>query len=75
LNFLLQPEISAKITNFNYYPNAVEKSKEFIQPEILFDPIIYPSAESLKKAETIYPLSEKGEALYTETWQRFLDAP
>lgn len=75
LNFMLRPEISAKITNFNRYPNAVEKSKEFINPEILFDPLIYPDANSLKNAEMIESLSEEGEALYENAWKRFLEMP
>jgi putrescine transport system substrate-binding protein len=47
INFILQPEIIAEITNYVFYPNAVPASKEFIDPEIANNPEIYPPQEVL----------------------------
>jgi putrescine transport system substrate-binding protein len=44
IDFILQPEIIADITNFVYYPNAVPASLEFVEPEIRDKPAIYPPA-------------------------------
>jgi spermidine/putrescine transport system substrate-binding protein len=72
LDFLLRPEISAWITNENYYASPNEAARPFIEPEILNDPVIFPSNESLKNAEVLLPLSPEGEALYSQVWKRFL---
>lgn len=71
LNFLLRPEISAMIVNQNYYASANETAREFIEPEIRNDPVIFPPDEDLKKGEVYLPLSPAGEATYQELWDRF----
>ncbi|MBI5965982.1 MAG: spermidine/putrescine ABC transporter substrate-binding protein [Chloroflexi bacterium] len=74
INFLLRPEISAEIVNQKYYASANESAQPFIDPQIFNDPAIYPGEESLINAEIILPLSARGQKLYDEIWQRFLDA-
>ncbi len=74
LNFLLRPEISAQITNENYYASPNEAARSFIEPEILNDPIIFPSSAELKNAEVLLPLSPEGEQRYLDIWERFLAA-
>lgn len=51
LNFCLQPEIAAQITNETGYPNANEASKKFIQPKILNNPARYPDQQTLSRCE------------------------
>lgn len=74
LNFLLRPEISAMIVNENYYATANEAAREFIDPEIIGDPAIFPPLEKLRYAEVYLPLSPEGQALYRESWASFLVA-
>jgi spermidine/putrescine-binding protein len=74
LNFLLRPEISGRIANENYYPMANEAATPFIDPEILNNPVIYPSNKDLRNAEILLPLSAEGEKLYAEIWERFVAA-
>ncbi len=74
LDFLLRPEISGQIVNSNYYPMANEAATEFVDPEILNDPVVYPTNEEMKNAEMLLPLSPEGEKLYAENWERFLAA-
>lgn len=45
LNFLLRPDIMAKLTNKSYTANAVPASNPFVLPEILNNPVIYPTPE------------------------------
>lgn len=71
LNFLLRPEISAWITNENYYATPNEAARAFIEPEILNDPVIFPTKVQMRNAEVLLPLSPQGEELYNETWERF----
>ena len=49
INFLLRPDIMARITNHTYFANAVPASKDFINPEIVNNSNIYPPAENFKK--------------------------
>lgn len=74
LNFILRPEISAQIVNGNYYPMANEAAKSFVDPEILQDPVVYPTNQEMKNAELLLPLSKEGEQLHAEIWERFLAA-
>lgn len=75
LNYMLQPEISAEITNFNSYPTGNEKAGNFINPSILLDPVVFPKNENLRNAEILLPLSPEGEKLHRQVWERFLAAP
>jgi len=73
LDFLLQPDISGKIINESYYPMANDAAVPFIEPEIINNPIIYPSTEVLESSEIILSLSPEGIKLYDEIWQQFMD--
>jgi len=42
INFILDAENGAALTNWNYYASPNAASVEFIDPEILEDPIVYP---------------------------------
>ena len=67
INYLMDAENGAAITNFSYYASPNEASKEFILEEILDDPSIYPPPEVEEK---LYWLTEVGDAvfLYDEAW-------
>jgi spermidine/putrescine transport system substrate-binding protein len=72
LNFLLRPEIGAQIVNENLYATANQAAYPFIKPEILNNPIIFPSADTMKRADWYLPLSPAGDKLYADIWQRFM---
>jgi spermidine/putrescine transport system substrate-binding protein len=67
LNYLLDPQVGAAITNYTYYPSPNKAAEEFINPDILSDPSIYPPQEIRDKLEYGKPL---GEAifLYDQIW-------
>lgn len=67
INFLLDAENGASITNYTYYASPNAAAREFILPEILEDPSIFPSEETIAKLEYGRPL---GEAifLYDKIW-------
>jgi spermidine/putrescine-binding protein len=46
INFLLDAENGATLTNWNYYASPNEASEEFIDPEVLEDEAVYPSDET-----------------------------
>lgn len=48
LNFLLRPGVSAEITNFCHMATMVLEARPFIEPEILNNPLVFPSQEILE---------------------------
>ncbi len=68
IDFLLQPEIMAGITNTTGYANAVQSSKPFVKKEILEDPVIYPPAEVVAKEFQVPPAELAKERERTRIW-------
>ncbi len=46
LNFILDAENGAALTNWNFYASPNKAALEFIDPEVLEDPIVYPTDTS-----------------------------
>lgn len=53
INYLLDAENGAALTNWNFYASPNAAAEEFIEPEILEDDTIYPSDELSEKLEII----------------------
>lgn len=70
LNYLLDPKIIAAITNEIYYGNANLAANAYVRPEILNDPILYPTPEIEAR---LYPNVETTialERIRTRIWTR-----
>lgn len=67
MNYLLEPEVAAAITNATYYASANEAAKQFIDPVLLVDPSVYPPDEVIAKLVWI---EDVGDAvfIYDEIW-------
>jgi spermidine/putrescine transport system substrate-binding protein len=63
INYLLDPEVGAALTNFTFYASPNEAAKAFIDPAILEDPSIYPPPEVQDKLEW---LTDLGDAIFIE---------
>lgn len=70
IDFLMRPEINAEIANQNLYATPNEAAFPYIQPELLNNPVVFPSAESLRNSEVILPLSGRGQEMYDDVWDR-----
>jgi spermidine/putrescine transport system substrate-binding protein len=75
LNFLMRPDINATIANENLYATPNEAALQFIDPEILNNPVIFPVNSDLVNAELILPLTPEGQLLYDQIWERFTTSP
>ena len=71
INFLLQPEIAAEITNHITYSNAVPASKPMIKPEIVSDPYLYPSETAMAEYFTYDPQEDDLLRASNKLWLRF----
>ncbi len=71
INFLLQPDVMAAITNKVRYANAVPASHALIQQELLSDTDIFPSPAQMATFFTIGPIPQSAERQRTRMWARF----
>jgi spermidine/putrescine-binding protein len=67
INYLLRPEVAAKITNFTWYASPVAAAEEFIDEEILEEPAIYPPPDVMDRLEWIRDVGE-ATPLYERIW-------
>lgn len=70
INFIMDAEIAADITNYVMFPNANAASTPFIDEEVLNDPTIYPSAEAKAGFWTLQPYDNVTERTSTRLWTR-----
>ncbi len=60
INYVLEPEVMAKVVNSIHYATPNVAAKPYIAPEILNDPAIYPPDDVIEKCEF---LADTGEAM------------
>lgn len=71
INFVLQPDVMAGITNKVRYPNAVPATRPMIHPDLLADPAVYPSPDAMARMFHIGPVPLAAERDRTRMWARF----
>ncbi len=69
INFILDAENGAQLTNWTFYASPNAAATEFIDEEVLEDPAIYPDEDV---RENLFFLENTGEAeiLYTDLFTR-----
>ncbi|MGV3774829.1 MAG: polyamine ABC transporter substrate-binding protein [Verrucomicrobiales bacterium] len=67
INFVLEAEIGAQISNFTQFSTPNAASKRLIDPELLKNPTIYPPDEVTKKLEFLQDLG-RNSRLYDQVW-------
>jgi len=70
INFVMQPQIAADISNYVWYANANAASFDLIDAEVTEDPAIYPSDEVKAKLFATRAYSAKFDRLLTRAWTR-----
>ena len=70
MDFLMRPDIAADIANTVNYANANRTSWQFTKPEVLNDPAIYPTRETMDVMYPTTPISPKRERLRTRAFVR-----
>jgi spermidine/putrescine transport system substrate-binding protein len=67
INFVLEPKIAARISNFTQFATPNQAAKPFINPDDLKDPTIYPPPDLMAKLEFLEDIGSKA-SLYDEVW-------
>jgi putrescine transport system substrate-binding protein len=70
LNYMMDPEVAAKCTNFTNYASGVLEARKFINKEVLEDPAVYPSDDIMKRLWVQKTAGQEYERLRTEAWSR-----
>jgi putrescine transport system substrate-binding protein len=68
IEYMLQPEVIAKCSNFTNYANGNLASKPFVDPQVLANPAVYPDAEVMKRLWTPLPQTPEQERVMTRIW-------
>jgi putrescine transport system substrate-binding protein len=71
INYLLEPEVIAAVTNYVFYANPNAASLEFVDEEIKDDPGIYPPAAVKAKLFPDLVKSPRYDRMVTRAWTRF----
>lgn len=72
LNYLMRPEVIAKASNYVFYANGNEASKEFLDEDVIDDPEVYPSEEVMEQLFVPLPYPIKTQQLVTRSWTRIV---
>ena len=70
MNFIMDPQITADITNYVWYANANKASMPMVDPEIRDDPAIFPPPEVLANLFPTVLRDAKTDRLLTRLWTR-----
>jgi putrescine transport system substrate-binding protein len=74
LNFILEPQIIAEITNEIHYGNDNIASTPYVDPQILHDPAIYPTPQTAARLYESAEVNPALERIRTRTWTRIKTA-
>jgi spermidine/putrescine transport system substrate-binding protein len=72
LDFIHRPQIQAEETNFNLYATPNDAAKEFVDPEILANPAIFPPDDVIASLEGAQDTSGNNQRI--EIWEEFKQA-
>jgi putrescine transport system substrate-binding protein len=70
INFILEPQVIADITNFTFYGNDNLAARPFVNPDILNEPAIYPTPAVRARLFLPTEFDAKYQRLRTRTWMR-----
>ena len=70
LDFLMEPEVIAGITNYVSYPNGNADAMPFVDEEIRNDKAIYPSAETMEGLFTMKVMPPKISRVRNRVWTK-----
>jgi putrescine transport system substrate-binding protein len=70
INFLLEPEVIAEVSDYVGYANPNTKADEFMDEEVRNDPSVYPSQAVLDKLYISAELPVRVQRLMTRSWTK-----
>jgi putrescine transport system substrate-binding protein len=74
LEFMLQPQVIAAVTNYIHYANDNQAANAYVDPQILADPSVYPTPEVEARLYESAEVAPALERIRTRTWTRIKTA-
>ncbi len=71
IDFVLQPDVMARITDATHYPNAIPATRVLVQAALLNDPNVFPSDTEMTRFFTIGPSTQAADRARTRMWSHF----
>jgi putrescine transport system substrate-binding protein len=71
IDYVLRPDIMARITDATHYPNAIPATRVLVRPELLNDPNVFPNDAKMLRFFTIGPSTPAADRARTRMWARF----
>ena len=68
IDYLMRPEVAAQNTNFVAYASGNLAAKQFVNPEILNNPGVYPDEATFKRLFTNTAYDERSQRIVTRAW-------
>ncbi|MBX9456275.1 MAG: polyamine ABC transporter substrate-binding protein [Rhizobium sp.] len=68
INYMLEPEVAAKCSNFTNYANGNAKSKPFLDPAVASNPAVYPDDETMGRLYAPKAMTEEQDRALTRVW-------
>lgn len=68
LNFIMDAQNMAAASNYVYYANGNAASREFLVEDVIGDPAIYPSEETIENLYTFSPYDARLQRTVTRLW-------
>ena len=70
INYLLQPQVIAPISDFVGYPNPNKDATDLVAPSIRNNPNLYPTQAAMETLYTLTPLPREAERARTRAWTK-----
>jgi len=70
LNFIMDAQNMAAASNYVYFANGNEASKEFLNEDVIGDTAIYPDEAALANTYTVTPYDQKVQRVVTRLWTK-----
>ena len=67
MNYILEPKVGAALTNFVNYGSPNKAAQQYIHPDIVKNPLIYPPADVLAKLPFQKDIGDD-ELKYSDRW-------
>jgi len=71
IDYLMEPEVIAGVTNLYYYPNGNAAALEHVLDEVKGDPNVYPTEDMMATLFPNLPRDQKTLRMLTRSWTRF----
>lgn len=70
LNFILDAQNMAAASNYVYYANGNKAAQEFLEEDVIGDPAVYPSDDTMNNLYTTTPYDAKVQRVVTRLWTK-----